>query len=86
MTNYVVQQQSQKAQQYNLQLDDEAYSASIYWMAFSQRFYIAIYDSSGNIILNTALISSDYNINILYGYFNSIMYYNQEDSIVQVLP
>jgi hypothetical protein len=86
MTNYVVQQQSQKAQQYNLQLDDNSYSASIYWMAFSQRLYIAIYDSSGNIILNTALISSDYNINMLYGYFNSILYYNQEDSVMQVLP
>lgn len=86
MTNYIVQQQSQQAQQYNIQLDGNTYTASIYWMAFSQRFYITIYDSSGNLVLNTTLISSNYNINIIAGYFTSVMYYNQVDSILQVLP
>ena len=86
MTNYIVQQQSPQAQQYNVQLDGDTYTASIYWMAVSQRFYIAIYDSAGDIVLNTALISSNYNIDILAGYFNSVMYYNEDDTVLQVLP
>lgn len=85
MTNYIVQKQSPKAQQYNVQLDGDTYTASIYWMAFSQRFYIAIYDSAGDIVLNKALISSDYDIDLLAGYFSNKMYYNYNESILQVI-
>mgnify|MGYP003345400130 CR=1 FL=1 len=85
MDTYIVQKQSPQAQQYNVQLDGNTYTASIYWMAFSQRFYIVIYDSAGDIIVNKALISSDYDVNLLAGYFASIMYYNESDSVLQVI-
>ena len=54
MTTYIVQKQSPQAQQYNIQLDGDTYTASIYWMAFSQRFYISIYDGAGDLVLNKA--------------------------------
>lgn len=85
MANYTVLQQSPQAQQYNIQLDGNTYTASIYWLALAQRFYISIYDGSGSIVLNKSLISSDYNINLLAGYFTTVMYYNEADSILQVL-
>ena len=85
MTTYIVQKQSPQAQQYNIQLDGDTYTASIYWMAFSQRFYISIYDGAGDLVLNKALISSDYDIDLLAGYFTSRMYYNYADSVLQVI-
>lgn len=85
MTTYIVQKQSPKAQQYNVQLDGDTYTASIYWMAFSQRFYIIIYSSAGDVVVNKALISSNYTINLLAGYFTTQMYYNESDSVLQVI-
>ena len=87
MATYPVLPQSQRAQVYQLQLDEQDYNATVYWLAFGQRLYIRIDDAYGNIVLNLPLISSDYTQNMLLGYFtNSTLTYNAADELIVVLP
>lgn len=87
MTTYTVQKQSQRSQQFNVELDGASYLAIIYWLAFGQRYYIRILDNSNQTVLNLPLISSDYDVNIVAGYFSdSSLTYHADDSLMVVLP
>ena len=87
MAKYPITEQSLTAQQYQVTLDGDLYLATIGWLAFGQRLYIAITDSFGNIILNLPLISSDHSLNLLAGYFTtSKLTYNSDDGIMEVVP
>lgn len=87
MATYHIQDQSQSAQQFQVPLDNVIYIATIYWLAFGQRYYLKISDDTGNVIVNIPLISSDYTQNLIAGYFeNSTITYNQPDGLMVVLP
>lgn len=87
MANYYIQEQSTSAQQFQVPLDDVIYLATVYWLAFGQRYYLKISDDVGNIIVNIPLISSNYTQNLVAGYFtSSTITYNQTDGLMVVLP
>lgn len=87
MANYYIQEQSTSAQQFQVPLDDVIYLATVYWLAFSQRYYLRISDDVGNVIVNIPLTSSNYTQNLVAGYFeNSTITYNQMDGLMVVLP
>jgi hypothetical protein len=85
MPVYTVQRQSQRPQQFQLQLDGVYYLGVVYWLAFGQRYYIRILDSANNTVLNLPLISSDYTQNLLAGYFTtSTLTYSENDGVMVV--
>ena len=87
MANYPIQEQSLSAQQFQVPLDDVIYQATVYWLAFGQRYYLRISDDAGNVIVNIPLVSSDYTENLVAGYFeNSTITYSQPDGLMVVLP
>lgn len=44
--------------QFAATLDGAAYTVSVMWLMFAQRWYLYIYDSNNNLVLCTALVSS----------------------------
>lgn len=44
--------------QFAVTLDGAAYTVSVKWLMFAQRWYIYVSDSNNNIVLCTALVSS----------------------------
>ena len=63
---------------FNPTLDGVIYTATITWNIAGQRWYITITDSSGNVILNMPVISSDanYPISMTLGFFNTPLTFN----------
>lgn len=45
-------------------LDGQSYAMAVSWNAYSQRWYMAIYDQGSNLVINQALIGSPPNANI----------------------
>lgn len=63
---------------FNPTLDGVIYTATITWNVAGERWYITITDSSGNVILNMPVISSDasYPISMTLGFFNTPLTFN----------
>lgn len=59
--------------QFNATLDGDVYACYVTWNLWAQRWYLNIYDTTGNLIVARALIASPpgYPINLVFGYFTS---------------
>jgi len=61
-------------------LDGQVYNVILTWNIFGQRFYINIYDQSGNLIVCLPLIGSPpyQNISMTAGYFKTQLVYRPD--------
>ena len=60
--------------QFQATLDGQLCTVVVSWNLFGQRYYVAVYDSTGTLIVNRALVGSppDYDINLVGGgYFTT---------------
>lgn len=65
MTTYTTFSQPARATfQFSPTLDGATYNAIVNWNLFSQRYYINIYDTSGNLIVAQAMVGSPTGVNI----------------------
>jgi len=74
MTTYVpFSQPASQPMQFNATFDGNKYVVQVPWSLFGQRYYVAIYDQSSNLILYIPRIASTLtnNINLLNGYFTT---------------
>lgn len=69
-------------------LDGNQYTAIVTWNLFGQRYYISIYALDGTRVLTTPLIGSptDFDIDLVGGYFASTMVYQIENGQIVVTP
>lgn len=75
--------------QFNLVLDGVTYFANCPWNLYAQRYYIAIYDTSRNLIMYRPIIGSppDYDVNLVFGYFTtSKLVYRVSTNNFEVTP
>jgi hypothetical protein len=72
--------------QFSPSLDGVTYTAVCPWNNFAQRYYISIYDSYGNLKCNVPVVESpdDYDINLIFGYFDTKMVYRASTSSFEV--
>lgn len=71
---------------FNAQLEGQSYTLTVFYQFFGQRFYFTLTDLIGNIIVTKPLISSNGDINNLYGYFTtSKLYYSATDQVIVVI-
>ena len=72
--------------QFSATLDSSSYNCICTWNISGQRWYITVYDTNSNVILNLPLIASPltYPINILAGYFttSTLVYYVENQQII----
>ena len=45
-------------QSFTFQLENAEYTASVWWNVAGQRYYLVIYDSSGDVVINHPMVSS----------------------------
>lgn len=70
-------------------LDGTVYTLVVFWNIFGQRYYITLYDLSGNVVLTLPMISSplDYDINIVKGYFTtSTLIFREASDQFEITP
>jgi hypothetical protein len=69
-------------------LDGNVYTAVITWNWFGQRYYINVLDSNNNLIVSEAMVGSpnDYPINLVQGYFNSVLAFYPQQSQFVITP
>ena len=74
--------------QFQPTLDGTTYNVIITWNVFGQRYYINIYDLSGNLILCMPFIGSplNYDLSLTAGYFSSTMVYRIDNAQIEVSP
>jgi len=73
--------------QFSPVLDNINYNAICTFNVYGQRYYIQIYDLTGNLVLSRPLIASpdDYNINLVIGYFTtSTLVYRASSGNIEV--
>jgi len=65
--------------QFQPTLDGQTYTVQVTWNLFGQRFYVNVYDLSGNLIFALPLIGSplDYDISLTAGYFTTVLLYRE---------
>lgn len=81
--------QSNQVLQFNPTLDGITYVAQCPFNIFGQRYYISIFDSFGNLIMNRPLTGSpdNFDINLLFGYFtSSTLVYRVSTGNIEVSP
>jgi hypothetical protein len=80
--------QSNQVFQFNPTLDGVTYIGQCPFNIFSQRYYLSILDTFGNIILNCPLTGSpdDFSINLAFGYFTSTIVYRVSTGNIEVSP
>lgn len=92
MTTYTVPDVYQLSQTYQVTLDGNSYTLSVWWNVFGQRSYFTITDQFGNRVVTMALIGSsvtegDAPVNLVGGYFTtSKMYYYPANQNIVVTP
>lgn len=75
--------------QFSPTLDGITYTAICTWNIYGERYYINIYNSSGNLIVTNPIIASpdDFNINLVFGYFQtSILIYRASSNNFEISP
>lgn len=75
--------------QFEPELDGQTYSVIVTWNVYSQRWYVNIYDLSGNLIVSIPNIGSPLNhdINLVAGYFTtSTLIFRQANQQFEVNP
>lgn len=86
MTTYQVPPSFNAPLTYNVQLDSQSYTLTIFYLFYGQRLYFTLTDLIGNLIVTRPLIASNGDIDNLFGYFTtSKMYYSSSDEIVAVV-
>jgi hypothetical protein len=90
MTTYVQFNPSQFANfQFNPTLDGTTYVATCTWNLYAPRYYINIYDNSGNLIVTNPVVASldDFDINLVFGYFRtSTLVYRASSNNFEITP
>jgi hypothetical protein len=89
MTTYVNFNPSPNANfQFNLTLDTFSYVAICTFNIYSQRYYINIYDTYGNLIVARPVIGSpdNYDIDLILGYFTSTLVYRVSSQNFEINP
>ena len=75
--------------QFNPTLDGITYTAICTWNLYAPRYYISVYDNSGNLIVTNPLVASpdDFDINLIFGYFKtSKLVYRASSNNFEVSP
>ena len=75
--------------QFNPVLDGTTYVAICTYNSYAARFYISIYDTSGNLIMIRPIVGSpdEYDINLLFGYFQaSTLLYRVSSNSFEIAP
>ena len=75
--------------QFNPTLDGITYVAICTLNTYSARYYVSIYDNSGNLIVTNPIIASpdNFNINLVFGYFQtSTLVYRQSSGNFEITP
>lgn len=74
--------------QFQATFDGAAYVVILTWNVFGQRYYINVYDTSGTLILCTALVGSPngYDIDLLGPLFVSTLIYREPSNQFEISP
>ena len=74
--------------QFQATLDGAAYTIIITWNVFGQRYYINVLDTSGALVLCTALVGSPngYDIDLLGPLFASTLVYRAPSNQFEISP
>ena len=69
-------------------LDGLQYTAFVKWNVFGRRYYLELYQLDGTRVLTIALIGSpnDADINLVGGYFDSVLVYRTSSQQFEVSP
>lgn len=71
-------------------LDGQTYNATVTWNLAGQRWYLNVYDLTGDLITSKAMVASDINsepLNLVWGYFQtSAVYYYSDTQQIMVTP
>lgn len=69
-------------------LDGVVHTAIVTWNLFGQRYYINIYDASGELVVAKAMVGSplNYNISLTAGYFASELIWRVQSGNFEILP
>lgn len=71
---------------FSVQLDGASYTMTVFYLFFGQRLYFTLTDLLGNIVVTRPLISSNGDINNLFGYFTtSKLYYSSSDELAVIV-
>lgn len=85
MASYQVPSSFNSPLTFSVQLEGQSYTLTVFYLFFGQRFYFTLTDLLGNIIVTKPLISSNGDINNLYGYFvTSTLYYSASDQLIVI--
>jgi hypothetical protein len=74
--------------QFQPTLDGSAYNCTVTWNISGQRWYLNVLTLQNVLVLSVALIGSpdNYDINHLFGYFNSTLVFRQSTQHFEVSP
>lgn len=69
-------------------LDGQVYNVYVTWNVFGQRWYINVYDLTGELVLSTPTIGSpsDYDISLVWGIFTSTLVFRESSQQFEVSP
>lgn len=88
MTTFNFQPNSNAPFTFQPTLDGQVYNCVVTWNVFGARWYINLYDLSGNLVLSTAMVGSplDYDISLVAGLFTSTLVYRVANQQIEVKP
>lgn len=89
MTTFVQFKPSQFANfQFSPTLDGISYTAICTWNIYAPRYYISIYDNNGTLIVTNPIVGSpdNFDINLVYGYFQSTLVYRVSSNNFEISP
>lgn len=74
--------------QFQPTLDGAEYTAIVTWNVFGRRWYLTINQLDGTRVLTRAMVGSpnDYDINLVGGYFSSVLVYREASNQFEVSP
>jgi len=74
--------------QFTATLDGTQYNVVVTWNIFGQRWYINVYDTSNNLICAPPMVGSppNYDINLVQGFFNSVLLYRVSTGNFEISP
>lgn len=85
MASYQVPSSFNAPLTFSIQLEGQAYTLTVFYLFFGQRLYFTLTDLIGNLIVTKPLISSNGDINNLFGYFDTAtLYYSATDQLVVI--
>lgn len=73
--------------QATITLDGHAYIFYVRWNIFGQRWYVVLYDTTGDLIFNLPLVESplNYNISMTWGYFDTMLVFRESSQCFEVI-